>query len=90
MKRMIGWLGSRFNRRSGSAGDDQADDPVIVEADDDELHIELPSDTEVAAWMAERESAQVEITATLPQIEILESDLPDGGESTGYDPYNKD
>ena len=87
MKKMIGWLGSLFARRATSSLDVQADNPETV---DEEFKVELPSRAEVAASMKSHESAQDDHRATVPHIENLDSKLPDGGDSTVYDPYDKD
>ena len=86
MKRVIGWFGSLFARRATSALDDQADDLDTIK---DEFTVELPSRAEVAASMQGQEWAQDDYAAPLPQIEILESDLPDKDNANGFDPYDR-
>jgi hypothetical protein len=87
MKRVIGWIGSIFARRASSALDDQADDLGTV---NDEFSVEPPSRAEVAASMKGQKLADDDYAATVPQIEILESDLPNENDSNGYDPYNRE
>ena len=75
-----------FKRRAITVVDNQADDPEIVKPD--EYTIDAPSRAEVAAFLGGRDIEQDDITATVPELAILDFELSDTDKSTGINPYD--
>ena len=82
MKRVIGWLKSIFTRQANLVVDDRAHDLP------DDHAVDVPSPAEVAAGMEDHEPVEEECAATVPSLNILDTDSSEIRESTGIDPYD--